>query len=162
MHLVVVPRDNESLAKGLGETHKRYTRMINLREKWKGYLWEGRFKSFPVDEKYLYTVIRYVERNPVRAGLVRKSEDYTWSSARAHVEKIPNPILKNFHLIDEIDDWCEYLKDESEIELETIHKHVETGRPLGRDEFIDKLEKQFGKILRTKKPGVKPQKEGGN
>ena len=155
VHLVVVPHENESLAKGLGETHKQYTRMINSREKWAGYLWEGRFKSFPLDEKYLYTVIRYVERNPVRAKLVKCADDYHWSSAKSHVDKISDPLIKKFYLMDEIDDWAKYLTDGSEIELETIRKYIETGRPLGREEFIERLEKKLDRILRIQKPGPK-------
>ena len=59
--------------------------MINFRENWRGYLWQGRFISYPLSERRLYAAMRYVERNPVRAGLVKKSEDYPWSSAKAHV-----------------------------------------------------------------------------
>jgi len=75
VHLIVVPEDAEGLSKAIGETHKNYTRMINFREGWRGYLWEGRFKSFVLDESYLYAAVRYVERNPVRAKIVKKAED---------------------------------------------------------------------------------------
>ncbi|PIU46565.1 MAG: transposase, partial [Candidatus Hydrogenedentes bacterium CG07_land_8_20_14_0_80_42_17] len=87
IHLIVVPEKEDSLAKGIGDTNKYYTRMVNFRENWRGYLWQGRFSSFPLDGKYLYAAIRYVERNPVRAGIVEKAEDYEFSSARAHVYK---------------------------------------------------------------------------
>jgi putative transposase len=112
VHLIVVPAEESSLARAIGETHKEYTRMINFREKWRGYLWEGRFKSFIVDEKYIYAVIRYVERNPVRAKMVRKAEDYEWSSAKMHVEKRLSRVLSHFYLLDEIKDWSEYLRDD--------------------------------------------------
>jgi len=95
VHLIVVPKREDSLAKGIGDTHKHYTRMINFRENWRGYLWQGRFSSFPLDEKYLYAAIRYVERNPVMAGLVKRAEDYEFSSAKAHVYKTKDFLLSD-------------------------------------------------------------------
>jgi len=56
----------------IGEAHRRYTRRINFREGWRGHLWQGRFLSFILDESYLLAFTRYVELNPVRAGLVKK------------------------------------------------------------------------------------------
>ena len=70
---------------GIGEAHRRYTKMINFREKWSGYLWQGRFASFPMDEQYLLAAARYVELNPVRAKMVQLPWEYKWSSAGAHV-----------------------------------------------------------------------------
>jgi len=85
VHLILVPRDADGLRAALGEAHRRYTRHINLREGWRGYLWQGRFASFPMDEPYLLACARYVELNPVRAKLARRTRDWRWSSARAHV-----------------------------------------------------------------------------
>ena len=76
VHLIALPQSEDSLAKGIGEAHRRYTRMINFREKWRGYLWQGRFASFPMDERYLLVAARYIELNPVRAGLADRPEDY--------------------------------------------------------------------------------------
>jgi putative transposase len=53
VHLIVNPKEELSLAKAIGETHKNYTKMINMRERWSGHLWQGRFASFPMDESYL-------------------------------------------------------------------------------------------------------------
>ena len=86
VHLVVVPKSEEGLRRALGEAHRRYTRLINFREGWRGHLWQGRFSSFVMDEKYLLAAARYVELNPVRARLVEKPELYPWSSAAAHVK----------------------------------------------------------------------------
>ena len=82
VHLIVVPEDIDSMTQTLSLTHQLYTRMINFREGWRGYLWEGRYKSKVLDEQHLYAAIRYIERNPVRAGLVKRPEDYLWSSYR--------------------------------------------------------------------------------
>ena len=81
VHLILVPETREGLHQALGETHRRYTRRINFREGWRGYLWQGRFASFPLDEAHLHAAGRYVELNPLRAGLVEKAEDWPWSSA---------------------------------------------------------------------------------
>ena len=67
VHLIVVPQSADGLRRAIGEVHRRYTRMINFREGWRGHLWQGRFASFVLDEPYLLTAARYVELNPVRA-----------------------------------------------------------------------------------------------
>jgi putative transposase len=68
-HLIAVPGSEDGLRRGIGDAHRRYSRMINFRENWRGYLWQGRFASFPMDESYLLTAARYVEMNPVRLRL---------------------------------------------------------------------------------------------
>lgn len=111
IHFIVVPETKESLAKGLGEAHYRYTLMINKRENWKGHFWQGRFKSFPMDEAYLYAAVKYVERNPVRAGIVERAEEYPWSSARAHALNYSDRICTRFFLQDQIRNWSAYLTE---------------------------------------------------
>src|SRR5271156_5357111 len=76
VHLIAVPQSADGLARAIGEVHRRYTRMVNLREGWLGHLWHGRFSSFVLDEPYLLTATRYVELNPVRAGLVNAPSRY--------------------------------------------------------------------------------------
>jgi hypothetical protein len=58
VHLIAVPQAEDSLARAIGEAHCRYTRRINFREKWRGYLWQGRFASFVMDEPYLEEELR--------------------------------------------------------------------------------------------------------
>ena len=84
VHLILVPRDEDGLRSALAQTHRRYTRKINAREGWQGHLWQERFHSFPMDEAHLLAAVRYVELNPVRAGLVKRPEQWRWSSAKAH------------------------------------------------------------------------------
>ena len=140
VHLIAVPEGESGLAKAIGETHKRYTRKVNFREGWRGYLWEGRFKSFVLDEKYVYAAVRYVERNPVRVKIVQRAEDYRWSSALAHVQRRKDPLLSDFYLMEEIEDWSEYLREEEEQEdLKLLRRHGSVGRPLGRPEFLKKF-----------------------
>jgi putative transposase len=66
----VLPDTEDGLRRAAGEAHRRYTRHINFREQWRGHLWQGRFASFLMDEQYLLAATRYIELNPVRAGLV--------------------------------------------------------------------------------------------
>ena len=76
VHLLAVPKSEEGLRGALGEAHRRYTRLMNFRESWRGHLWQGRFSSFVMDESYLLAAARYVKLNPVRARLVEKPELY--------------------------------------------------------------------------------------
>lgn len=159
IHLIAVPKKEDSLAKGIGDTHKYYTRMVNFRENWRGYLWQGRFSSFPLDEKYLYAAIRYVERNPVRAGMVKRAQDYEFSSAKAHVYKTKDFLLSDNFLIGEIKDWKAFLAGEDkQQDMKLFKKHARVGRPLGQEGFIENLEKTTGRILKPRKPGRKKNK----
>ena len=156
VHLIAVPENENSLAEGMSETHKNYTRMINFRQGWRGYLWQGRFISYPLDEQYLYAAVRYVERNPVRAGLVKKAEDYLFSSAKAHVLKQKDILLSDNFMFSDIEDWSSYLAQEDQPSHVNLFKRcAHTGRPLGDEKFIIKLEELTGKVLRVKKPGPK-------
>src|SRR5260370_6738272 len=83
VHLILTPSDADGLRAALGETHRRYTRHVNLRQGWRGYLWQGRFASCPMDEAYLLACARYVELNPVRARLARRARGWRLSGARA-------------------------------------------------------------------------------
>jgi len=67
--MIAVPAGEDSLQRAIAEAHCRYARMVNFREKWRGHLWQRRFASFPMDEKYLLAAARYLELNPVRAVL---------------------------------------------------------------------------------------------
>lgn len=93
VHLIATPVDEAGLAQAVGATHVRYTRAINGRENWRGYLWQGRFASFPMDETYLLCCARYIGLNPVRAGLVKHAAAWPWSSVRAHVDGEPDPLV---------------------------------------------------------------------
>src|SRR5688572_22130025 len=80
VHLILVPAGTDGLRAAMAATHRRYTLGINRREDWHGHLWQERFASFPMDEAYLLACARYVELNPVRAGLVARPEQWLWSS----------------------------------------------------------------------------------
>ena len=86
LHLLVTPGSSSSLSRAIAEIYRRYTRVINLRENWRGYFWQGRFASFPMDESYLVKAAAYVELNPVKANTVTLPAEYRWSSVHAHLQ----------------------------------------------------------------------------
>jgi putative transposase len=94
VHLIAVPSQSDSLRLAIGEAHRQYTRMINFSHGWRGHLWQERFFSFPMDESHLLAAARYIELNPVRAGLVTRPGDYKWSSARAHIGGEDDNLIK--------------------------------------------------------------------
>ncbi len=98
-HLILVPSTVEGLAQAVSEVHRRYTRMINFREGWRGHLWQGRFASFVMSEAHLMGAARYVERNPVKAELVERAEDWPWSSAAAHCEACDGGDMTQMRLV---------------------------------------------------------------
>ena len=157
VHLIVVPNSDQSLARGLGETHRRYTRFINFREGWRGYLWQGRFASVPLDEPHLMAALRYVEHNPVAAKLVRHAEDYPWSSAKAHVTGQPDALLSPHPLREQLRDWAAFLASaEDPTTTQHLEEQLRTGRPEAAPGFVQRLEQQLGRRLRRRVPGPPP------
>ena len=153
-HLIAVPSSEEALRRAIGEAHRRYTRRINFREKWRGYLWQGRFASFVMDEPYLLAAARYVELNPVRAKLVARAEDWLWSSARAHLSGRDDSLVKVAPLLAMVHDWQAFLDSaRPEGEVEEVRKHARTGRPLGDEVFLDRLDGLVERVLKPKKAG---------
>ena len=155
IHLIVVPENEESLARGIGEAHRRYTRHINFKKNWKGYLWQGRFASFPMDENYLLAACRYIELNPVRAKLATRPEDFRWSSARAHLEGKDDGLVKVKPMLDRVSNWGELLASGEQALFDEFRMHERTGRPLGTENFIERLSVQTGRDLVKKRAGRK-------
>jgi len=154
IHLVVVPpEDPTALARAIGEAHRRYTRMINLRNDVRGHLFQERFHSFPIQsDHHLLTVVRYVERNPVRAKMVRQAANYPWSSARHHVRKTPDRLVTDSPLFAVPSNW-EQILTEDDSQIDTVRRHVRTGRPWGTDTWVATLEQQLGRPLRARQGG---------
>lgn len=157
VHLIAVPASEDGLRRAIGEAHRRYSRHVNFRQDWRGFLWQGRFASFPLDGDYLLAAARYIELNPVRAGLVSAAEDWPWSSARAHLAACDDELARAKPLLGRVGDWRTLLSLEpDEDEMELIRRHERTGRPLGDDAFVAHLEDRLGRTLRPRKRGPKP------
>lgn len=155
VHLIAVPESEDGLRRGIGEAHRRYSRMINFRQDWRGHLWQGRFASFPMDESYLLAAVRYVELNPVRAGLVQDRASWQWSSARAHLAGLDDQLVKVAPLLGMVGDWNLFLSAATDEEMEKIRRHERSGRPLGSESFVERLESTLDRILKSGKPGPK-------
>jgi len=157
VHLILRPSDEDGLRAALGEAHRRYTRHVNSREGWSGYLWQGRFSSFPTDGEHLLRCARYVETNPVRAKLVRQPREWRWSSARAHLAGRDDGLVQVAPLLALARDWKNFLGESlAPDEIEEIHARERTGRPLGAPRFVARLEKKLGRTLAPQKRGPKP------
>jgi putative transposase len=155
VHLIATPGATEALAHAVGVTHARYTRRINRREGWSGYLWQGRFTSFPMDENYLRRCARYVGLNPVRAGLAGRAVDWRWSSVGAHVEGRPDPLLTPGPLAERLGpDMARFFDiDSSEEERLALRLAASTGRPLGAPDWVKTLEVATGRDLKMRPVG---------
>jgi putative transposase len=159
VHFVAVPDAAESLGQTFRDTHQAYASWLNRRLDENGHLWQGRFFSCVLDDAHLWAAVRYVERNPVRAGLVARAEDWPWSSAAAHCGMRHDPLLSKIEMPWPVADWSAYLRDEDEAERDAIRQQTRTGRPCGSTGFIERLESALGRILRPRKRGPKPKKK---
>jgi putative transposase len=141
IHLILVPSDKEGLNRAVGEAHRRYTRMINFRDGWRGHLRQGRFSSCIMDERYLVACTKYIELNPVRAKLANSPFDWPWSSARYHLEGIDSSLLKTRFLKNIIKKpWDEFLTgDVLNNDMELFRKHERTESPWGILHLLKKL-----------------------
>jgi len=84
-HLIAVPETESAMSRTMRDTHGAYASMFNRKYRSTGHLWQARFYSSVLDDEHLGHAIRYVEHNPVRAGMAHRAEDYPWSSAGPHV-----------------------------------------------------------------------------
>jgi putative transposase len=157
VHLIAVPKKAEALGRAIGEAHQRYTRHVNAIKDWQGHLWQDRFASFAMDESHLLMAARYIERNPVRAGLVRTPAKYAWSSVHAHLAGKDDGLVSVKPLLELVADWPAFLRaGDDDNDLQTLSRHERTGRPAGDGKFIARLEKRLQRVLKKQKPGPKP------
>ena len=161
IHLLTKPLSEESLFKVMQGLTLCYTQYINRVYGRTGRLWESRYHSCIVDhDKYLWAVARYIEQNPVRAKMVERAEDYSYSSARAHVNGSEDAVLGEdlFHN-DRRRDYILLLRsDIPQKEIERLRYATKTGRPLGSEEFVIEMEKKLERRL-LQRPKGRPRKE---
>ena len=157
VHAIVVPATSEGLTKFFAPLHRQYARRTNSRHEWRGHLWQERFYSVVMDETHTLSAMRYVERNPVRAGLCDTPQDWPWSSTRGNLELAIDPLVDRGHTRDVISNWCMYLgAEENDVELELFRRQTLSGRPEGDPEFVKRVELLSGRQVRRKRPGRKP------
>jgi len=154
VHLVVAPADTDALGRAMRSINSRYTAHVNRRKRWTGHLWQGRFYSTPLDEPHFWSAVRYVERNPVRARLVRKAH---------HCGLRADTLLAGeLERSDHVGDWGAWLAvGDEEFEIE-IRRRTRTGRPCGSEAFVRKLQSLLGRPLLPAKRGRKRTKPRRN
>ena len=158
IHLVAVPASDDGLQRVLKPLHMRYAQRVNRARGWQGHLWQGRFFSSPLDDAYLWAAVRYVERNPVRAAMVTRAENYPWSSAAAHCGKRTDEVLSQRadwgRTFSAIDDWSAWLAegDEQE-EIRIVRQNIDKGLPCGSEDFVKRLGQQVGRALEYRTQG---------
>jgi putative transposase len=154
VYLVPIPADTDSLARGIGEAHRQYTRARNLQKGVRGHLFQGRFESCVLDEAHVARAVRYVELSPVHAGLVDRPAGYRWSSARFHLGKIKTDPLKTRKTVARmLGGWAAFLRESKEKEAGELELQVSTGRPWVIKSFLRRLEKSTGRRLTAGKAG---------
>ncbi len=163
VHLVAVPRSEDGLARAVGRTHFLYTQYVNRMHGRSGHLWQNRFYSCTPDEPHLWTALRYVERNPVRARLFRRPWRWPWSSAAAHVAERPDASglldLETWFSECSPERWRQELAESvDDAAVGRLHRCTHSGRPLASDNWISKLEQKLGRRLRALPVG-RPRKQ---
>lgn len=133
IHLVAIPSREDSLASAVGQTHFVYTQYINGLHGRSGHLWQNRFYSCALDEEHFWNAMRYVERNPVRAGAASRAWEYRWSSAAVHCggnNEVRLVDLRKWNGMIGVQDWQAALSagqnDAAVKELRRIHRHGQT------------------------------------
>ncbi len=136
IHLIITPLTETALSSVVGKIHGQYSQYINKIQKTSGHIFENRYHSCPLDHNHFINTLKYVERNPVRAGIVDHPSDYEWSSARMHLG-----IEDQWGLIDQDEwkdlmdatgiDWEKWISNPVEDEIiESIRKHTTSGKHL--------------------------------
>jgi putative transposase len=163
VHLVVVPRDAAGLELAVGRTHWRYTQAINRLHGRSGHLWQGRFFSCPLDDEHALAAVRYVERNPVRARIVRLAERYPWSTAAVHCgvakPRSDAPAIEATAWLRRYPPatWQRMLREpDDEAIVERRRAATRTGRPAAADSILSKLETKLNRRLRALPQGRPP------
>ena len=162
-HLLCTPRQEKGISSMMQALGRRYVRYFNYEYKRSGTLWEGRYKSCLIESRtYLLKVYRYIELNPVRAGIVLSPEDYRWSSYRINAlgkaSDLCTPHPEYMMLGSDTKERCnkyqalfEYHINDREIEL--IRSATNKGMVVGNDRFRKEIETLTGRRVREKKRG---------
>jgi putative transposase len=157
VHLVLVPATADALHRTLKVVHGRFAQRINRMRNRTGHLWQNRYYSAPLDPPHYLNAIRYVELNPVRAGMVDRAASYEWSSAAAHCGLRDDPLVKCRPCSSpfaDIVDWAAWLSAGLDsASVDALRRHTRQNLPCGAPEFLDRLERLAGRSLRYRPRG---------
>jgi putative transposase len=166
VHWVVAPERVDSLPQFFRHLQGRYAQAVNARRGRVGHLWQNRYFACALDRTRLWTAIRYVELNPVRAGMVSNPLDYRWSSAALHANgpSPEKPQLLDWEFWREhggATAWREMLGvGDDALTVGNLRASTYAGKPFGSEQFVEKQEKLFGRHWRNVgRPKKDPQSE---
>ncbi len=159
VHLIAVPEREDSLAILLRRVHGRYAQYYNTRSGRTGHLWQNRFFACVLGADHPWTALAYVDRNPVRAGMVRQAADYRWSSAAAHVSRADSSGLLDmgwWRGQGRGGDWAGEVELEDPEATATLRSCTYAGRPFGSECLVREMAERFGRCWTR----GRPKKEG--
>jgi putative transposase len=160
IHLVATPKEETSLCDMMRAVQMNYATYFNRRDHITGKLWGDRYYSCVLDDLHFLAAVRYVENNPVRAGMIDRAERYPWSSAAEHCGISTPPVLLPAPLPDvAAKDWAAWLQGECVEECETLRSCTRREIPAGDEDFITRLEARLGRRLRPNPRGRPPKEE---
>ncbi len=147
VHLIVKPEDHTSLAKTMAHTHQNYALYFHKRRKRQGHLWQQRYYSCLLYGQHILQAIRYVERNPVRAGMVAQPWEYVWSSVNAHLGKVYKIItLEDSSALIKDSEWKDFISSPEDLtQNDQLRQRTLKGSVLGAKEDIQALEERLGR-----------------
>ena len=152
-HLLLEIKEPEKISKLMAGLGRSFTHYYHKRYKSNGHLWQGRFKMQPVQkDDYLLTCGRYIERNPVRAGLVKEADQYPYSSARCHCQGKDDGLTDENPYFPELAGnpkekqrrYKDFLRNSDSEEEQHFRRFEE---PLGHEEFKRRLVRFAGHYL---------------
>jgi putative transposase len=147
-HLAGISPTEGALPKFMGNVCSEFSRFRNSKLGQRGPNWQGRYFAAPMDMDYTLSAIRYIERNPVAAGMVPDAWQWKWSSAAFHAGLGPKPELLNINLVSppmSPSQWKQGLLSESTPEFRSrLREATCLGRPLGSKEWTARIESELG------------------
>lgn len=157
VHLIAVPAREDSLSILFRRLHGRYAQYYNAHAGRSGHLWQNRFFGCMLSPSHLWAALAYVERNPVRAGIVEHAADYAWSSASAHLtyDDDRGILDLDWWRREGPRNWKELLEGEQEEEERKLRSCTYSGKPYGEENFVNEMAERFGRYWSRGRPKKK-------
>jgi len=158
-HLVVWPKEDGDLSRWMHWVLITHVRRYHQHYHTSGHIWQGRFEAFPIEEdEHSLTILRHAETNPVRANLVRRVEQWPWSSARLWQGEIARPSYRAAGPVKRPRCWLDWVNQAlTPAELEAVRQCVNRGAPFGSADWVEKTAKRL-RLQSTLRPHGRPRK----
>jgi putative transposase len=172
VHLLVTPKNADALPRSMQSLGRRYVRYVNRAYRRTGTLWEGRYRACPIDsDEYFISCCRYIELNPVRAGMVQHPREYKWSSYRAHAEGKRDPLAAEPAVFARLGKAGAerqlayrnlFRQPLEQTFVDALRAATNGGWALGNDRFRNKIAKALGRRVTPLPPGRPPKSRKQN